>query len=673
MSREAALSRYNDHIDDSHLMLAIFKVIDHKTLSIIGFDDSKLKNATNFINNITKPTIKTTENIYSLPLTKRAENVIRQTVLEAKHLGENKIEFIHFVLAILHFSNHKLPSYLNSEGITHMSVIEKYTLNKDIINSYISDIKLDAGTITFEHNQNLSEAQNIINSFNFFIGSDINATLNVEEEALEFSDLLYSLNFDQGMMVGLFGRWGRGKTFFWSKVWKHIKTKKTYLFHKVEYHAWKYQDTPASWAYLYENMAKQYLNKPTIIFSGEWLSFYHRLFKLNITRKGLLPLLKFLMIFLIGIASIATVYTIANLTQNQIKLTLNWIGIPITTLSTLYIFFSYAKSEYSSNAKDLFLKYSKKHSFKEHLGVQAEIQKEIEKLLITWIPREHTNERIIIFVDDIDRCKEEKIIEIIDSLRIMLDNTKISKRLIVVTAVDERVLKRAIENKYYDLIKSSSAENKRKQLDILVREYMDKLFIAGIKLNTLSFNERGEILESLTRGKIFMPSKPNMATIRESNAVTSDALPISDYDITNPILQPSQLKIHVKQVDFEIDEFEYNTLRNLLSFYNDATPRTIKIFYYRYLLAKRFAVYTAQTNHNFFNEWNAVNVNKSILPYLILNYTIIGPDCIHSDILDNHHIENSSSVEIELFKMQFSISKTLWIDLLKIVEIVVPY
>ena len=155
-------------------------------------------------------------------------------------------------------------------------------------------------------------------------------------------------------------------------------------------------------------------------------------------------------------------------------------------------------------AVKLFEKYSKVTSFKSYLGVQAEIQDKLEILLKTWVKekplRENETDKILIVVDDIDRCSEEKIINIIDSLRVMLENKDISKRVVVLAAVDGNVLIRAIKSKYYDMIDKDFAikeynEEKSKIAEKLSREYMDKLFLAGIKLGVLTESERGEIFE----------------------------------------------------------------------------------------------------------------------------------------------------------------------------------
>ncbi len=95
-------------------------------------------------------------------------------------------------------------------------------------------------------------------------------------------------------------------------------------------------------------------------------------------------------------------------------------------------------------------------------------------------------------MDDIDRCSEEKMIQIIDSMRIMLEEPSIYKRMVVIFAVDDRILSRAIMYKYRHFISNNVTDDVF--LNRLTKEYLDKLFIFGIKLGSLTNEEKNEIL-----------------------------------------------------------------------------------------------------------------------------------------------------------------------------------
>lgn len=61
-------------------------------------------------------------------------------------------------------------------------------------------------------------------------------------------------------MVGIFAPWGRGKSYFFNKVKEKIHARNNERqdahvnYDIVEFNAWKYQETPAIWAYLFETL-----------------------------------------------------------------------------------------------------------------------------------------------------------------------------------------------------------------------------------------------------------------------------------------------------------------------------------------------------------------------------------------------------------------------------------
>jgi Cdc6-like AAA superfamily ATPase len=425
---------------------------------------------------------------------------------------------------------------------------------------------------------------------------NINGVLGVKDLADELAEVIKILPGERGSMIGIFGKWGRGKTFLMDEVWKRLADDKKV--ERVDFHAWKYQDTPASWAYLYETLSQQYTSVTNRSKRIRWIISTMRLLNLNLKRNGWIPILKILLIVLFGIFSW---FQLSTLIKGKELIKIFTLVGAAAGATFLYKLISDWNNRFGKEASKLFLKYSKKHSFKDHLGLQAEIQKELVALLKAWIPDEQiASKKIIIFVDDIDRCSELKIVQLIDSLRVMLEDDEVAKRVVVITAIDERILKLAIRSKYNSIVKEGDAVN----INMLTKEYFDKLFIIGIKLGDLSSQERDEFfLEFIKNDVKVVEDEDDIAIPFEEMSLPAESDDLQQHgtsmqEAIPDISAKTKLEINVdltvnKEAVSRIDKLypdEIAMLRSCLKNYDNATPRQIRIFYYRFLMAKNLLI-----------------------------------------------------------------------------------
>lgn len=487
---------------------------------------------------------------------------------------------------------------------------------------------------------------------------DIEGVLGVDLLAEELAKIVKMMPAEQGSMIGIFGKWGRGKTFLMDQTWKKLEDKENNgKFIRVDFHAWKYQDTPATWAYLYECLSEKYLEPKSVCWLYKKLEKAFALLSLNLQREKYWPLFKLAAIIFIAIPSFGLVKELSARIGGDIQNTLNSLGITLISSASIVTIYNTFKKDWSSKAKDLFLKYGNKHSFKEHLGLQAEIQKETITLLKTWIPKKKIGKKkIVLFVEDIDRCAEEKIIQLIDSLRVLLEDNDIAERIIILTAVDEKILRHAIKTKYHALIDTNNNQSKvNTPSEKLINEYIDKLFIAGLKLGVLSTSDADEFLLALTKkdrksksitslGQL-IENEANEAYSRQSQVIQEGLLMHNlenaqnqdDYfDYEEPDLAPLYLESSelvqsegdhlVKQnvtnepvtLTFNLTDDEIDILRLAFTKYNRATPRQIKILYYRYLIAKNMLIRRYKRAGRT-NVWQ-LHRNSKIMATLIIAY-----------------------------------------------------
>lgn len=507
--------------------------------------------------------------------------------------------------------------------------------------------------------------------------SNVKAVMGVTEIAADVAEIIDSLPIqkEKGQMIGIFGKWGRGKSFLLREIWNVLKEKKdneVKIYTKIEYHAWKYQETPASWAYLYEKFASEYLGEKKGF--RKILAYYIRLTKLNYERLGVWPIIR------LGLAVLATIIT-PIVTGVLLKWYFSIALIPIL----LVAFLNYMKQlykEFSPKAVDLIKLYTVKHSFKEALGLQANIQDELIKLLKVWIPEDKLGKnKVLLVVEDIDRCTEERIIQNIDALRVMLEDEEICKRVIIITAIDERILKNAIRIKYDSILENNENTDagERVTMNELMSEYLDKLFISAIKLGGLTSDQRNEYINELLEEEVDREVIKNYYKNEELEQKKQDyrdsnmSEVLAEAFFNDPSYQEMQqsfreqerlleqvgekgLDLAIENGDFvvkdgdlglmgskgnvtsmpEIEDTVEERLKNQNRFeklsaievdlickvvrkWSSATPRRVRIYYYRYLLSKNLLI-------NKYDQLKRVNVwqNKegiNAMMHLILDYT----------------------------------------------------
>lgn len=502
-----------------------------------------------------------------------------------------------------------------------------------------------------------SEQARIVSRFlarsRFTIRDGVEPVLGVKSVAAEIAELIRNLKTDDvGKMIGVFGNWGRGKTFMVEQIWKVLQgpAESQSEFIRVNFHAWKYQDTSASWAYLYEAFAKKYFTKEGNWFVRGFTDAGKRL-DLNIAKHGAWPFLRFL--FTVVFFGVSLFYAI-----NEVEKTVWFVLTAVGAVDGIRLGAKYLeKYRLNEKATEVFHKYFNKPSFKDMLGIQSEIQSELRHLLECWLPLDkdgNPQKRIILFVDDIDRCSEERIVQLIDALRVMLEDEEISKRVIVIAAIDERMLKRAIKWKYRELLEADKiVDNDVKQWQAttlqITSEYMDKLFLSGIKLGTLTSTERVDVYKQFSQGKVSEESKSNegesktdartMQKSGETNVdikqVVSNVEAISQSrDVISTLLNPfgqtkkdsgpekkSTVTVAEKAVEtnFELSAEEHKFLIQLIIELADATPRQIRIFYYRYMLARNLL--TAALVETGSESKYGTDERNQLMAQLLMHYT----------------------------------------------------
>ncbi len=88
------------------------------------------------------------------------------------------------------------------------------------------------------------------------------------------------------------------------------------------------------------------------------------------------------------------------------------------------------------------------------------------------------NERLYIFIDDLDRCLPEKAVEVLEAVKLFLD----VERTVFVIAVDQNVITEGIRVKYSDFALSEKSDASIGRLPIRGEEYLEKIIQLPFRL-----------------------------------------------------------------------------------------------------------------------------------------------------------------------------------------------
>lgn len=452
--------------------------------------------------------------------------------------------------------------YLDGDGyftITSKGIMyaEKLLAKKNMTSTNINN--------TYHENKNLNK-DTILKSYTAIendkkiIDNNVAACFNVENLAQSYVKLIdgacdykeYNV-----CLFGIFAPWGRGKSYFFKKVKEYINRRtdsKAIQYDIVEFNAWKYQETPAIWAYLFETLynSKDWLFKFCYTIKRIWESILHDVLLLLIPTMIIIMILFF-----------QDMADIINKIYNHCIISTTIIA---SILSIIGLIFNFISKHYNS-AISLIKKYSKGISFARELGIQAEIEKEITSLLKSWISEKETvKKKVILYIDDIDRCSETKMTNIIDSLRTVLENAEIRKRLIIICSIDPDKIIKGIEYKYKALYDD-------KEIHSIAIDQMDKIFLTGIALSPLDNDQLFEYASKLTEVK--------------DNGINHNGLLANIIENRDQIIQEFDEQKRRNKLDLEFvgTEIYYQLKKLIIDYKKQLTPRKIRIIFYRILLA----------------------------------------------------------------------------------------
>jgi small GTP-binding protein len=362
-----------------------------------------------------------------------------------------------------------------------------------------------------------------------------------------FADLIANPEMNTPITIGVYGKWGSGKSFLMGKIKEAIKkprakwrwydargilqqfgAKKPELdIHVVDFNAWVYSGSEHLWAslvtHLYRDIEKHFGVK------AHWMRLGKAIRRSLPNTLGIFAfyaVLGFALSLLLNFNEITSAADTLRLAINTI------IGSIIggSALASLPVLWA-ALREFSDN---LLLSRANKlqtlaarPDFRNQIGIMADIKDEIKfirKLLVKGKGGKPT--RLVLFIDDLDRCEHKKAVEVLQAIMLLLADEDGSP-FVIVLGIDARVIVRAIEEHYGEMLVKSGING---------YEYLDKIVQLPFVIPATSQGEIDNYVDSLLWSSEYEKTvvaekyKPILAEKPKEDVETPASIPENQFD-----------------------------------------------------------------------------------------------------------------------------------------------
>lgn len=149
---------------------------------------------------------------------------------------------------------------------------------------------------------------------------------------------------------------------------------------------------------------------------------------------------------------------------------------------------------------------SQKELVDKYITENYEIKDTIHKILNYEI---FENKKLIVFIDDLDRCSSEKVMEVIEAIKLILN----SENCIFFLGCDKDYLQSALLIKYKEFIKYLDDNEQQQTFKKFADEYLEK--IIQIPFSIPALNE--EAIENYIKGLLISPKVGNKPTTSKTD------------------------------------------------------------------------------------------------------------------------------------------------------------
>lgn len=311
---------------------------------------------------------------------------------------------------------------------------------------------------------------------------------------------------DTPLTIGIFGPWGSGKTSLMQMLLSHLKPDQCI---PVWFNAWRYAQADALWRALLLSVVdalRQYLLAPDDTWLKELIARRHRIdpavyandttpAALQEQRQQLETRLNDLVASLYRSVEREEVSGIevnwgeaGNLAaRTAVRLGLSFLPVlgTVTQVVEKTIESAQEKLGEGEEVADLFdiVQRQRAQIYHEQVRSLEQFHQNLEHLVKTWLI--DADLRLVIFIDDLDRCLPEQAVSVLEAIKVFLD----IQGCIFVLGVDREIIERGIRVRYKEFALDAAAAQREGQpaaiFPVAGRDYLEKIVQVPFELPPL--------------------------------------------------------------------------------------------------------------------------------------------------------------------------------------------
>lgn len=299
-----------------------------------------------------------------------------------------------------------------------------------------------------------------------------------DTDALDFTPYVETLadiiqTGNTPLTIGVFGTWGSGKTSLMKMVKKNLPDDFTVAW----FDAWKYDKEETLWrAFLLSVLTSL---KDTAQKNGQPTEEFEKMQSLLYREMELEKL---------GGVTIDLPKLGGAVATGLVKLSLSFIP-GISALTKLIEELQAGAATSSTDEAVSAITRERTKIYIEQVQFLEQFQDKFAKLVKTHI----APKRLVVFVDDLDRCLPEKAIEVLEAIKLFLD----VENCVFVLGLDQEVIARGIEMKYKELGEKQDGDNQKK-FTIEGIHYLEKIIQLPFQIPPIEQSDMGGFVKNLS-------------------------------------------------------------------------------------------------------------------------------------------------------------------------------